>query len=214
MKAASADQRGEPFDVVRRGYDSIGARYRDRSAPNEVRRQWVERLMARLSANSLVLDLGCGSGEPATRRLAQAHRVIGVDASFVQLILANLAAPSALLVQADMTRLSLRPGSVDAITSFYALGHVPSERHAPLFRTFAEWLRPGGLVLASTPAAAGDGVEADWLGVEMFFGGLGEEATRLAVEQAGLRIDTFEPVPEDEGNGVTVCFNWLIATKP
>jgi SAM-dependent methyltransferase len=78
-----------------------------------------------------------------------------------------------MLVQADMTRFALRPGSVDAVASFYALGHVPSGQHAPLFHAIAGWLRPGGVLLTSAPLLVGDDVDEDWLGVPTYFGGLG-----------------------------------------
>jgi cyclopropane fatty-acyl-phospholipid synthase-like methyltransferase len=204
----------QPFDVVRAGYDTIGSRYREWSAASAVRLRWVARLLDELNPDSLVVDLGCGPGEPATRLLAERHRVIGVDASMVQLSLARQAAPTAILVQADMTRFSLRESSVDAVAAFYALGHVPSHRHAPLFASVAGWLRPGGVLLASTPLGAGDDTEVDWLGVPMFFGGIGEEATRDAVRAAGLRLERLQTVEEDEGEGRLVRFNWIIARKP
>ena len=155
----------DAFDIVRSGYDSIGVRYRDWSSTSPVRLSWVQRLRDDLTPRSLVVDLGCGPGEPATRLLAEQHRVVGVDASSAQLRLAREAAPSALLVQADMTRLAFRPSSVDAIASFYALGHVPPDRHAALFSSIATWLRPGRMLLTSAPTGPGDGRDDNWLGV-------------------------------------------------
>jgi SAM-dependent methyltransferase len=204
----------EPFDVVRSGYDQIGTRYRDWSAAGEVRLRWLGYLLDALPAGGVVVDLGCGPGEPVTRRLAERHRVLGVDASAEQLRLARSAAPTALLVQADMARFSLRAESVDAVASFYALGHVPAGQHAPLFAAIARWLRPGGLLLTSTPVGAGDGIDPDWLGVPMFFDGIGEAATRRAVTDAGLRMEEFEVVDEDEGDGHVVTFLWVVARKP
>lgn len=204
----------QPFQAVRSGYDRIGVRYRDWSAAAAGRLHWVRRLLDELDAGSLVVDLGCGPAEPATRLLAERHRVIAVDASMVQLRLAREAVPAALLVQADMTRFTLRSGCADAVASFYALGHVPSHLHAPLYVAIASWLRPGGVLLTSTPVGAGDDVDPDWLGVEMFFGGIGEEATLRALQDAGLRVETFEPVDEDEGDGHIVRFNWVVARKP
>lgn len=199
------------FEVVRTGYDRIGHRYRDWSQDSRVRLRWVQRLLAEMKPGSLVVDLGCGPGEPATRMLGEQHRVIGVDCSLVQLRLAQLAVPDAALVQADIARLALRPGSVDAVASFYALGHVPSNQHYALFKAIASWLRPGGLLLTSAPLTPGDGMQANWLGVPMFFGGIGEGATRRAVSAAGLEVETWEVVEEDEGDGKVVSFLWLIA---
>lgn len=203
-----------PFDVVRSGYDDIGERYRDWSAGSEVRRRWLDFVLAELPPGALVVDLGCGPGEPATRRLAERCRVIAVDGSAVQLGLARAAAPSAWLVQADMTRFGLRPGSVDAVASFYALGHVPAEQHAALFGSIGRWLRPGGLLVTSAPVGAGNTMDPSWLDVPMFFGGIGETGTQQAIADAGLDLLLLETVEEDEGGGHLVPFLWLMARKP
>lgn len=202
-----------PFEIVRAGYDRIGTSYRDRSAANPVRLTWVERLIDRLPHDSLVVDLGCGSGEPATRLLAQQHRVIGVDASGAQLALARVAVPSGLFVQADMARFSLRANSVDAVASFYATGHIPSHLHAELFSSVASWLRPGGVFLTSIPVSAGDETDPDWLGVPMYFGGIGLAACTSALAHAGFELERADTVVEDEGDGRTVPFHWLVAVK-
>jgi SAM-dependent methyltransferase len=97
------------------------------------------------------------------RLLSARHRVLGVDLSLVKLRLPRQAAPRAALVRADMTELDLRTGSVDAVASFYALGHVRPAAHAPLLRFIARWLRPGGLLLTSAPLTADDAVDSEWL---------------------------------------------------
>jgi SAM-dependent methyltransferase len=204
----------EPFEIVRAGYDRIGPRYRDWSLDTSVRLTWVQRLLDELEPGCVVVELGCGHGEPVTRLLAAQHRVCGVDASSVQLSLARAAAPGALLVQADVTRFSLRPASVDAVASFYTFGHIRSSGHAPLFAAISQWLRPGGVLLTSAPMVAGDAEDPDWLGVPMFFGGIGPKDTRAALAAAGLCIESWEVVAEDEGDGRTVEFLWLIARKP
>ncbi|HEX4016251.1 MAG TPA: class I SAM-dependent methyltransferase [Frankiaceae bacterium] len=203
----------DAFQVVRDGYDRIGTRYRDASRENPIRMQWVEWLLDELAPGSLVLELGCGAGEPATRLLADHHRVVGVDASFVQLRLARSAAPGAALVQADMTRLGVRSESVDAVTSFYAFGHVPQADHVPLLRSIAAWLRPNGWLLANLPVQAGDARSESWLGVPMFFGGIAPPLARQTIEEASLVIDQWSIVPEMESDGRTVEFAWLVARK-
>jgi cyclopropane fatty-acyl-phospholipid synthase-like methyltransferase len=174
----------------------------------------LRKLLDQLARESLVVDLGCGPGEPVTRLITDDHRAVAIDASRVQLELAHIAAPKAMLVQADMTRCALRPGSVDAVASFYAIGHVAARDHAPLFATVADWLRPGGLFLTTAPVANEETFDPDWLGVPMFFGGIGEAATREAIRLAGLLIEYWDTVREDEGGGKTVDFHWLIARKP
>lgn len=205
---------GEAFGIVRSGYDRIGVRYREWSSASPTRLYFVRRLLRELTPGSLVIELGCGPGEPATRLLAAEHRVLAVDASLAQLRLARDAAPTAHLVQADMAQLNLRGGSAHAVASFYALGHLPSHEHAPLLHAIAQWLRPGGVLLTSAPLSAGDECDECWLGVPMYFGGIGETATRQAIESAGLVVGEWQVVAEDEGDGKTVSFLWVLARKP
>jgi cyclopropane fatty-acyl-phospholipid synthase-like methyltransferase len=205
---------GRPQDVVRAGYDEIGERYHAWSHHSDVRLGFVRDVLDRLAPGSTVVDLGCGPGDPATRLLSEAHHVLGVDLSAGQLLIARRLAPRAVLVQADLTELALRPGSVDAVVSFFALGHLPSESHAPLLARIGEWLRPGGLLLTSAPLTPGDDNDSEWLGVPMFFGGIGVDSTLAAVAAAGLDIEEARVVGEDEGEGRVVEFLWVTATKP
>ncbi len=200
--------------MVRAGYDAIGLGYHTWSHRSPVRLGFVDQVMARLAPGSTVVDLGCGPGDPATRMLTEHHTVVGVDLSLEQLRIARRLAPGALLVQADLVDVSLQDSSVDAVVSFYALGHLPPEAHGRLLHRAAAWLRPGGLLVTSAPLAADAGVEASWLGVPMYFGGIGREATLAAVADAGLMLESAEVVDEDEGDDTTVGFLWVVATKP
>jgi cyclopropane fatty-acyl-phospholipid synthase-like methyltransferase len=164
-------------DLVRRGYDAISLAYRSDdgqaagSSAEDVSRyaDWVAELAALLRPGALVVDLGCGAGIPATRELtARGLRVTGVDFSAVQLRRARRLVPAASLVQADMTALRLRPASVDAVVSFYALIHVPLADQQALFPRIRSWLRPGGRFLAITGATRWTGT-GRYLGADMFW---------------------------------------------
>jgi trans-aconitate methyltransferase len=173
-------------DLVRRGYDAISVAYRSddgqpaSSSAEDVSRYagWVEELASMLPDRAVVVDLGCGSGLPATRELTDRRlRVLGLDFSVVQLSRARHLVPAASFVQADMTEVHLRPGSVDAVVSFYALIHVPLTDQQALFPRILSWLRPGGYLLAITGADRWTGTDT-YLGAEMFWD-LADTATYL-----------------------------------
>ena len=178
--AGDAGERGTPAaqrGLVRRGYDAISFAYRGddgqpaSSSSEDVSRYagWVEELASLLPGMAIVVDLGCGAGLPATRKLTDhGLRVLGVDFSAVQLSRARYLVPAASLVQADMTALHLQHGSVDAVVSFYALIHVPLEDQLAMFPRIRCWLRHGGYLLAITGADRWTGVET-YLGAEMFW---------------------------------------------
>jgi hypothetical protein len=62
----------------------------------------------------------------------------------------------------------LRPASVDAVVSFYALIHVPLADQQALFPRIRGWLHNGGHFLATVGANRWTGTE-DYLGAPMFW---------------------------------------------
>jgi len=170
-------ERARQRDLVRRGYDAISRAYRAddgsaaASSAEDVSRYagWTAELAGRLKTGARVADLGCGAGIPATRGLAdRGLRVLGVDFSAVQLRRAQRLVPAARFVRADMTALSLRPASVDAVVSFYALIHVPLADQQALFPRLRRWIRPGGYLMATVGADRWTGTE-HYLGADMFW---------------------------------------------
>jgi cyclopropane fatty-acyl-phospholipid synthase-like methyltransferase len=152
--------------------------------------RWVEKLLELLPDGSDVLELGCGGGSPATQRLAERHRVLGVDISPQQIELARGRVPAATFRCVDATELELPPASFDAVVSLYMLGHVPRAEQAPLLASIATWLRDGGYVLATMGTAnADDEVDGDWLGAPMLFASFDEAANRADARGRRHRAD-------------------------
>jgi SAM-dependent methyltransferase len=177
MEADDVAERARQRELVRRGYDTISVSYRSddgaaaRSSREDVSRYsgWVGELADLLPTGATVLDLGCGAGVPATQELAcHGLRIVGIDFSAVQLARARRLVPAASLVQADMTALHLRPSSLDAVVSFYALIHVPLADQRALFPCIRGWLRPGGYLLAIVGADRWTGTER-YIGADMFW---------------------------------------------
>jgi SAM-dependent methyltransferase len=171
--AARARQRA----LVRRGYDAISRAYRSdegaahpSTAEDPSRyHQWVADLARLLPARALVADLGCGAGVPGTLALTgHGLAVLGVDFSEVQLARARRLVPAARFVRADMASFQLRPASVDAVTAFYSLIHLPLADQRELLPRIRAWLRPGGYLLALVGAAYWTATE-EYLGADMFW---------------------------------------------
>ena len=116
-------------------------------------------------------------------------------------------------VQADMTALDLPGESLDAVTAFYSLTHVPRADQPALLGRIFGWLRPGGVFLASMGAQdSPDEVEADWLGVPMFFSHHGARRNRALVREAGFDIEEARVVEEPEDRHAAL-FLWVVARK-
>jgi SAM-dependent methyltransferase len=204
VETGDAAARAAQRDLVRRGYDAISLAYRGddgsaaASSAEDVSRYagWIEGLARLLPAGGRVVDLGCGAGLPATRELTgHGLQVLGVDFSAVQLHRARTLVPAAGLVQADMTELRLRPGSADAVVSFYALIHVPLADQQALFPRIRGWLRPGGYLLAIVGAGRWTGTE-DYLGASMFWDHADTSTYLRWLEAAGLEPVWDRFIPE------------------
>jgi cyclopropane fatty-acyl-phospholipid synthase-like methyltransferase len=198
--------------IVADGYDAIGetfAAWREEIV-GDPRRDWEDELTSRLEPGARLLELGCGSGAPETKRLAQRFSVTGVDISPRQVERARAAIPEAEFVCADFTELELPPGSFDAVASFYVFNHVPRELLAPLLGRIRNWLVAGGWLLSAFGASDNPGWTGEWLGAETFFAGFEPEVNSRLVREAGFAIERDEVVTFEEPEG-PASFQWVLA---
>jgi SAM-dependent methyltransferase len=206
----------DPRRIVADGYDAIAERYYEWSdaRPSATRLRWLAKALELIPPGADVLDLGCGAGVPMTRALAAGRHATGVDISARQIELARAAVPEATFIQADMSAVDLPPASLDAVVAFYSLTHVPRADLPGLLEGIHRWLRPGGVLVATMGADDGpDAVEADWLGVPMFFSHHDAKKNRTLVRHASFEIEeaVVEEEPEDRH---AALFLWVIARKP
>jgi ubiquinone/menaquinone biosynthesis C-methylase UbiE len=210
------DQASTPKQIVAAGYDRIAERYSEWTGTvlSGTRARAVAVLRERLPDGAAVLDLGCATGIPVAKALAERFAVTGVDISARQIELARQRVPEATFVHGDMTAFVLADGSFDAVIATYALTHVPRDEYPALFARIAGWLRPGGLFVASLSAGDDPGtIEDDWLGAPMFFSGDDVETGLRRVRDAEFEIVRADEMTEDEA-GVPVTFLWVVARKP
>jgi SAM-dependent methyltransferase len=201
---------------VEAGYDRIAERYLAWSGnrPSAARQRALAIAVAAIPRGADVLELGCGAGRPMTAALAVGRRVTGVDISSAQLDLARANVPRATFLQADLTTLEWPAASFDAVVAFYVLTHVPREAHAEVLARIRRWLRPGGVFLASFGVEDDPGgIEADWLGVDMYFSHFSARVNRRLVAASGLEIEQAEVIAEPEDR-FGARFLWILARAP
>jgi SAM-dependent methyltransferase len=206
---------GAAHEMVRAGYNAMAEEYGDwvSRIVGDPRARFLDLLESHLDLGSRVVDLGCGQGVPSTKALAERHDVLGIDISDEQIRRARRNVPSATFQRANFAEVDLPCSSVDAVTAFYSLTHVPREEHAALFRKISRWLRPGGYLLATLSGhGETDGTQDEFIGVPMYFSGFSPQANRVLLNGAGfdLLIDEVIEMTEPEGPS---SFQWLLATK-
>lgn len=198
--------------IVSAGYDAIGETFAAwrRRIVGDPRDEWAEELVARLDDGARVLELGCGSGSPETRRLAQRFAVTGVDISPRQVERARAAIPEASFMVADLTELALPPASYEAVVSFYVFNHVPRDLLAPLLGRIRDWLVPGGWLLSAFGVSDLESWTGDWLGAPTFFSSFPAEVNSRLVREAGFTLERDEVVVFEEPEG-QAKFQWVLA---
>ncbi len=158
--------------LVRRGYDSCAAAYEE--SRNTEPGLEVGALVGQMGRIGNVLDIGCGTGVPVSRSLAQAFIVTGVDISSEMVRRARRNVPKGRFICADIMSVSLAPSSFDAVVAFYSIFHLPREQHSDLFRRVHRWLKPGGYFLCTLSYCGEAGyTEDDFHGVTMYWSNYG-----------------------------------------
>jgi cyclopropane fatty-acyl-phospholipid synthase-like methyltransferase len=205
---------GDPKHIVERGYDTVAAEYaRLEDGVEWPRMRWLEKLLQQLDPGSSVLDLGCGSGDPADVAIAREHHLTGVDLSGEQIALACKNVPSGRYIHGDAAAVEFPAASFDAVVSFYALEHIPRTEHAALLGRIHRWLRAGGLLLISMEAGEAEGVVGEWLGVPMFFSCFGPETMVEMIQETDFEIVETAIEPQVE-QGIEIPYHWVLGRKP
>ncbi len=206
----------DPKQIVADGYDHIAERYLEgtKYVRVEERERYTELILSALPAGADVLELGCGTGLPTTKRLAERFHLTGVHLSPRHIQLARQNVPRATFIQGDMTAVEITQARFDGVAAFYSITHVPRTEHASLLWSIVGWLRPDGLLVAAMGFGGTEGaVEDDWHGAPMYFSHYDGETNKRLVAEVGFQIvGAQEETSEEDGRPAT--FLWIVARKP
>lgn len=143
------------LEINREFYQTFGA---DFSATRRRVQPGVKGILARISPDESILDLGCGNGEVARLLARRAHRApyVGLDFSLPLLREAGELPGSFAFVEADLGGDwehfldPSAPPSFDAVTTFATLHHIPSQAlRLQIIRKVRRLLEPGGRFIHS-----------------------------------------------------------------
>ena len=203
----------DPKKIVERGYNTVALEYAKLEGEIEwPRMRWLKKLLDKLEPGAFVLDLGCGSGDPADIEIAKEYEVTGVDISETQIRLAWRNVPDGDFVRGDLGSVEFPARSFDAVVSFYTLEHIPRKEHKTVLGRIYRWLKPGGYVLLSIEAGDFDDEVGEWLSVPMFISCYDPETMKQMVIEAGFEL--LEAVIETQmEKDNEVPFLWLLGQK-
>ncbi|BDH15137.1 class I SAM-dependent DNA methyltransferase [Streptomyces hygroscopicus] len=174
-------------------FDAIGDRYDDAFPHKDGQLASGAWLAGTLPAGSRILDLGCGTGLPTARQLADAgHRVVGIDLSPSMVELARENAPDADFHRLDIADLRGGrlggPGSFDGIAAYFSLLMLPRAEIPYALGMLHDLLRPEGLLALSMVEADVDDFTIPFLGNSIRVSGYLRDDLRRVVHDAGFDV--------------------------
>jgi ubiquinone/menaquinone biosynthesis C-methylase UbiE len=109
-----------------------------------------------------VCEIGCGPGQISRYLQDRGATMRGVDLSRKMVKCARRLSPDISFEQGDMLALDLPDGSLAAIVSFYAIIHIKRDKVTRALQEMNRVLQPGGLLLLSFHAGAGELHRDEW----------------------------------------------------
>ncbi|WP_299732516.1 class I SAM-dependent methyltransferase [uncultured Tateyamaria sp.] len=177
-------------DETRRVYERHASAYDTSRSRALFEARWLARFAASLPAQSRVLDLGCGAGEPIARWfMAEGFRVTGIDYAEAMLDIARARWPGGDWRQADMRVLDLGE-TFDGIIAWNSLFHLRPEEQRICLSHLACHLAPGGSLLVTVGHKAGE-VTGTVAGETVYHASLSPAGYATCLEDNGLRMTGF-----------------------
>ena len=177
----------------RHAYAWVAARRRQQSGP-PFEAAWLDRFVDLLPSRPSVLDLGCGSGEPIGRYLAdRGCDLTGVDTAPEMIDLWKNSLPEQTCCVADMRSLSLdeKFNGLLAWNSYFHLCHEDQRLMFPNFRTHAA----SGAILMFTSGMDHGVAMGNLEGEPLYHASLNAEEYRVLLADNGFEV--LEHVVED-----------------
>lgn len=189
MKQNAYDQIAEQWHN-----NSRGQKYVDRTL------SYVDKILENLPAQSKVLDLGCGTGNPIAKHIiGRGFPVVGVDQSNELLKIAKTVAPEAELIHADMTEIQFAE-KFAASVAWDSIFHVERKYHSAIYQKLSDALEIGGKFLLSVGGSDSEssnesdkeGFTSEMFGHTFFYSGYAPKVARKLLENAGFEIEVWE----------------------
>jgi ubiquinone/menaquinone biosynthesis C-methylase UbiE len=174
-------------EFVKNSYDKIAAVYH---SERDMFDNWAEltEFASILPSGGHILDVGCGSGVPVCKYLADAgFTVTGIDFSEAMIDLARKHVSGAEFIRMDMSELDFPENSFDGIAAFYSVFHIPRNQHLSLFSNFHRMLKPEAVMLVSMGSTEWEGTE-DFHGEPMWWSHYGPAKSLRLIKSAGFEI--------------------------
>ncbi len=170
----------------------------DRQAFGWNDKPWHDRFLNQLPMGASILDLGCGSGWPVARNMAdRGFRVTGVDTSPAMIALCRERLPLREWIVADMRGLSLGR-RFDGVLAWDSFFHLAPDDQRRMFRVFADHATPAAHLMFNAGPDQGVAL-GDYRGDLLYHASL--SPAEYAALAEGIGFEVIHHVVEDPAAG-------------
>ncbi|HSZ53566.1 MAG TPA: class I SAM-dependent methyltransferase [Caulobacteraceae bacterium] len=139
-------------------YERHSRAWSDARGTKLIETAWLERFCAVLPTRAVILDVGCGPGEPIGRYLAnRGFSVVGVDSSPAMIELFRGHLPDQEAVISDMRSLAL-DRRFDGLIAWDSFFHLSHDDQRAMFSIFAAHAEEGAPLLFTTGPQHGEAI--------------------------------------------------------
>ena len=143
---------------VREWYNSVGEKclnFYKKSNKNE--KIILRELIKRLPKDSLILDVGCGTGRPAKFLAKKGYKLICIDISEKMLKAAQKNVPNAKFKKMSMYNMKFKDKSFEGAIAFFSFLHLEKKKIKKIFKDLNKFLKKDGYLVFSVNKGVGEG---------------------------------------------------------
>lgn len=119
---------------------------------------WLDRFLNHVRTSGMVLDIGCGMGEPIARYVIEAgFRVVGIDSSPSLIGMCRARFPESEWLVADMRELAL-DRRFDGLLAWDSFFHLHADDQRAMFGRFAAHALPGAPLMFTSGPSEGEAI--------------------------------------------------------
>lgn len=175
---------------TREVYERQAERFDGERPKHLLERAWLDRFLSLVEPGGLVLDLGCGGGDPiAGHIMERGFDVVGIDASEAMLAIARRRFPAGDWRRGDMRRLDL-PESFDGIIGWDSFFHLTPGEQRDTLRRIGEHMKPGAALMLTVGHEAGE-VTGRVGGEPVYHASLAPEEYEALLGELGIEVTAF-----------------------
>lgn len=136
------------YEMTRRSHDRLAKIWINQPSyfDKRLKDAHTKRFLAHLRRGALVLDAGCGLGKETKLLLQNGLKVVSIDISKGMLKEARKLMPNGDFRHMDMTRLSFKDETFDAVWCFSSIHHLRKPEAAKAMRELTRVLKPNGII--------------------------------------------------------------------